>query len=81
MMQLKHLLLVYFHLRLHHINLKKMFAILAKFGFGTLGQYQGIHRFTSSVLGWLVVLLNGPFRQYFSLYWAVSKRERERKEK
>ena len=25
--------------------------------------------------------LNGPLRQYFSLYWAVSQREGERKEK
>ena len=32
--------------------------------------------------GWLVVLgLNGPVRQYFSLYQAVSQREGERKEK
>ena len=32
--------------------------------------------------GWLVALgLNGPLRQYFSLYWAVSQREGERKEK
>ena len=25
--------------------------------------------------------LNGPLRQYFSLYWTVSQREGERKEK
>ena len=31
---------------------------------------------------WLVVFgLNGPLRQYFSLYRAVSQREGERKEK
>ena len=33
-------------------------------------------------IGWLVVFgLNGPLRQYFSLYRAVSQNERERKEK
>ena len=34
-------------------------------------------------LGWLVGCfgLNGPLRQYFSLYRAVSQREGERKEK
>ena len=33
--------------------------------------------------GWLVGCfgLNGPLRQYFSLYWAVFQREGERKEK
>ena len=36
----------------------------------------------SWTLGWLVVFwLNGPLRQYFSLYRAVSQREGERKEK
>ena len=35
-----------------------------------------------SMVGWLVVLgLNGPLRQYFSLHRAVSQREGERKEK
>ena len=35
-----------------------------------------------SICCWLVVLgLNGPLRQYFSLYRAVSQREVERKEK
>ena len=35
-----------------------------------------------SRVGWLVVFgLNGPLRQYFSLYRAVSQREGERKEK
>ena len=35
------------------------------------------------VVGWLVGCLgfNGPLRQYFSLYRAVSQREGERKEK
>ena len=35
------------------------------------------------LVGWLVVCfgLNGPLRQYFSLYRAVSQREGERKEK
>ena len=35
-----------------------------------------------AVVGWLVGCfgLNGPFRQYFSLYRAVSQREGERKE-
>ena len=34
-------------------------------------------------VGWLVgcVRLNGPLRQYFSLYRAVSQREGERKER
>ena len=33
-------------------------------------------------VGWLVVFgFNGPLRQYFSLYRAVSKREGEREEK
>ena len=34
-------------------------------------------------VGWLVgcLRLNGPFRQYFSLYRAVSQREEERKER
>ena len=33
-------------------------------------------------VGWLVVFgLNGPLRQYFSLYRVVSQREGERKEK
>ena len=34
-------------------------------------------------IGWLVGCfgLNGPLRQYFSLYRAVSQREGERKEK
>ena len=32
--------------------------------------------------GWLIVLvLNGPWRQYFSLYQAVSQREGERRDK
>ena len=33
--------------------------------------------------GWLVSCMgfNGPLRQYLSLYWAVSQREGERKEK
>ena len=31
--------------------------------------------------GWLIVFgLNGPLRQYFSLYWAVSQREGKRRE-
>ena len=34
------------------------------------------------LVGWLVVLeLNGPLRQYFTLYQAVFQREGERKEK
>ena len=35
------------------------------------------------LVGWLVgcVRLNGPLRQYFSLYRAVSQREGERKER
>ena len=34
------------------------------------------------LVGWLVVLeSNGPLRQYFSLYRAVSQREGERGEK
>ena len=34
------------------------------------------------LVGWLVVFgFNGPLRQYFSLYWAVSQREGERGEK
>ena len=35
------------------------------------------------LVGWLVgcVRLNGPLRQYFSLYRAVSHREGERKER
>ena len=39
-----------------------------------------VHR---SMVGWLVGCfgLNGPLRQYFSLYRAVSQREGERKEK
>ena len=37
----------------------------------------------SQLVGWLVGWfgLNGPLRQYFSLYWAVSQREGERVEK
>ena len=37
----------------------------------------------STMVGWLVGCfgLNGPLRQYFSLYQAVSQREGERKEK
>ena len=35
--------------------------------------------------GWLAVVgcfgFNGPLRQYFSIYWAVSQREGERGEK
>ena len=27
---------------------------------------------------WLIGWFNGPLRQYFSLYWAVSQREGER---
>ena len=36
-----------------------------------------------NLIGWLVGCfgLNGPLRQYFSLYRAVSQREGERKEK
>ena len=34
------------------------------------------------LVGWLVVFgFNGPMRQYFSLYKAVSQREGEREEK
>ena len=33
-------------------------------------------------VGWLVVFgLNSPLRQYFSLYWAVSPREREKEKR
>ena len=40
-------------------------------------------RSTTEHVGWLVGCfgLNGPLRQYFSLYRAVSQREGERKEK
>ena len=35
-----------------------------------------------SLVGWLVVFgLNGPLRQYFSLYRAVSSREREKEKR
>ena len=39
--------------------------------------------FPLGIIGWLVGCfgLNGPLRQYFSLYRAVSQREGERKEK
>ena len=37
---------------------------------------------TASLVGWLVGFgFNGPLRQYFSLYRAVSQREREREER
>ena len=41
----------------------------------------GLHSF--GLVGWLVGCfgLNGPLRQYFSLYRAVSQKEGERKEK
>ena len=43
----------------------------------------GCTKFHQYVFGWLVGCfgLNGPLRQYFSLYRAVSQREGERKEK
>ena len=43
----------------------------------------GSQAFIGQLLGWLVGCfgLNGPLRQYFSLYRAVSQREGERKEK
>ena len=39
--------------------------------------------FVCLLVGWLVgfLRLNGPLRQYFSLYRAVSQREGERKER
>ena len=42
--------------------------------------------FVSQILGTFLICsncfgLNGPLRQYFSLYRAVSQRERERREK
>ena len=42
----------------------------------------GIQIFRNFMVGWLVGCfgLNGPLRQYFSLYRAVSQREGERKE-
>ena len=47
----------------------------------TTFRYQ--NRFLPIILGLLVgcIGLNGPLRQYFSLYRAVSQREGERKEK
>ena len=47
-----------------------------------IGRLVGCEIFIS-LDGWLVVFLglNGPLRQYFSLYRAVSQREGERKEK
>ena len=46
------------------------------------GQTSG-RRTDGWIVGWLVgyVRLNGPLRQYFSLYRAVSKREGEKKKK
>ena len=43
----------------------------------------GVHGRMFTERCWLLVCirLNGPLRQYFSLYRAVSKREGERKEK
>ena len=44
--------------------------------------YQNVSIQAIVKVGWLVVFgLNGPLRQYFSLYRAVSQREGERKEK
>ena len=44
-------------------------------------EYEFLLAFSPSLLvGWLVVF-NGPLRQYFSLYRAVSQREGERNEK
>ena len=42
-----------------------------------------IMTFSTKLVGWLVGCFgfNGPLRQYFSLYRAVSQREGERKEK
>ena len=50
------------------------------------GSWQGIHRGQSSPFGkkdWLVGCFgfNGPLRQYFSLYRAVSQKDGEREEK
>ena len=44
--------------------------------------WTGVDSFLIRGIGWLVVFgFNGPLRQYFSLYRAVSQREVERKEK
>ena len=41
-----------------------------------------IHTYKQTQIGWLVVFgFDGPSRQYFSLYWAVSQREGERGER
>ena len=48
---------------------------LKAFHYGENGRYL-------TMVGWLVVWgFNGPLRQYFSLYRAVSQREGEREEK
>ena len=44
-----------------------------------IGKYELPYHFKKMV-GWLFFGLNGPLRQYFSLYRAVSEREGERKE-
>ena len=51
---------------------------IMNFPFGINGKY-----IIFRLVGWLVGCfgLNGPLRQYFSLYRAVSQREEERKEK
>ena len=50
---------------------------------GWTDRQTGDGRMDGLFVGWLVgcVRLNGPLRQYFSLYRAVSQREGERKER
>ena len=63
----------------------RAYCACSRCGWGLFGHFYSHLSFHSSFslsLGWLVgcVGLNGPLRQYFSLYRAVSQREGERKE-